>query len=282
MTDQEIERYFQYHNANIKLLKIGFEHTRAQIKLLYHCKNKSDDYIYLLDDSNPEKIRTRKVEKALSRILSGIQVSWAEECIKRLLYEKNLFTDAQRTHLIELPALDQRWYATLKIVFSIAYNLVQTGDETCNGVNIERERRNLGDELVNHYLELKDIISNSLVPNFSIRNKVQHGEWEFAFKPRHSAEFSQDITDKVNNENIVTTQSRHTLVNAIYQMIVDLGRFKSNGFALDSSMTPFEYYYDCYIKKIKFELVKINNPNLDEYITEIIEREKRGQLYKTS
>src|SRR5690606_7120476 len=127
-------------------------------------------------------------------------------------------------------------------------------DETCDTVRIERERRNLGDELVDYYLELRDIIADNLVPNFLIRNKVQHGEWEYAFKPRYSAEFSQDITDKINKENIVTTTSRYILVNAIYQMIVDLGRFRSNSFALDSMLTPFEYFYKDYIKKINFEV----------------------------
>lgn len=280
MTEQEIEQYFIYHNENIKLLKIGFDNVRNQIKTLYKSRNKNGDYIFSLSDTETEKIINRRIEKAFSRILSGIQVSWAEESIKRLLYEKALFTDRQREYLLERPALDQRWYSTLKIVFSIAYDLVPANDETCDTVRIERERRNLGDELVDHYLELRDIITDSLVPNFSIRNKVQHGEWEYAFKPKYSAEFSQEITDKINSENIVTTTSRYTLVNAIYQMIVDLGRFKSNSFALNSIMTPFEYFYNGYIKKINFEVTKINNPELEKFIVDYVEKEKRGQQYR--
>lgn len=280
MTEQEIELYFIYHNDNIKLLKIGFDNIRDQIKTLYKSKSKNDNYVYSLSDTDQEKIKARKIEKSLSRILSGIQVSWAEESIKRLLYEKSLFTDRQREYLLERPALDQRWYSTLKIVFSIAYDLVPASDETCDTVRIEQERRNLGDELVDHYLELRDIITNNLVPNFSIRNKVQHGEWEFAFKPKYSAEFSQEITDKINNENIVTTTSRYTLVNAIYQMIVDLGRFKSNSFALDSMLTPFEYFYNDYTKKINFEVNKINGTNLDDFIKDLVDREIRGQQYR--
>lgn len=282
MTAQEIEQYFQYHNSNIKLLKIGLDEVRGQIKTLYRTKNKNGDFVYLLGDTNPEKIQIRKVEKALYRIISGIQVSWAEESIKRLLYEKNLLTDGQRTYLLEQPALDQRWYTALKVIFCIAYDLVPTTDETCNTVRIERERRNLGDELVDHYLELRDIITDHLVPNFSIRNKVQHGEWEFAFKPKYSAEFSQDITDKLNNENIVTTTSRYTLVNAFYQLIVDLGRFKSNSFALNSMLTPFEYFYQHYIRKINFEINKIAHPNLETYIKEMLQKEIRGQQHRKS
>ncbi len=282
MTAQDIEQYFQYHNSNIKLLKIGFDQIRSQIKTLYRTRDKDGNFIFLLADTDNEKLQIRKVEKALYRVISGIQVSWAEESIKRLLYEKNLLTDGQRTYLLEQPALDQRWYTALKVIFCIAYDLVPTADETCNTVRIERERRNLGDELVDHYLELRDIISDHLVPNFSIRNKVQHGEWEFAFKPKYSAEFSQDLTDKVNHENIVTTTSRYTLVNAFYQMIVDLGRFKSNSFALNSMLTPFEYFYQHYIRKINFEVNKIANPGLDTYIDEMLQKEIRGQHHKAT
>lgn len=281
MTAAEIEQYFQYHNSNIKLLKIGFDHIRKQIKVLYHSKDKMGGYNYLLSDNDSTKIETRHIEKSFSRILSGIQVSWAEESIKRLFYEKNLLTDNQRTYLIEQPALDQKWYTTLKVIFCIAYDLVPAADETCKNVNIEGERWNLGNKLVDQYLELRNLITTHLVPNFSIRNKVQHGEWEYAFKPKYSAEFSQDITDKINNENIVTTTSRYTLVNAFYQMLVDLGRFKSNSFALNSIMTPFEYFYNDYMRKIKFEVGKISNPNLNAFIEEIIQREIRGQHYRT-
>ncbi len=280
MTASEIEQYFVYHNENIKLLKIGFDNIRNQIKQFYKGKNKNGDYLFRLDVNNKERIIANDNVIALSRILSGIQVSWAEESIKRLLYEKNLFTDFQRTYLLEQSALDQRWYATLRIVFSIAYDLVPHSDETCDTVRIERERRNLGDELVDHYLDLRGLIKDQLVPNFSIRNKVQHGEWLFAFKPKYSAEFSRAITDKVNYENVVTTTSRFTLVNAIYQMIVDLGRFKSNCFAIDSMLTPFEYFYNSYIKKIQFEVTKINSPNLDYFINDMIERDIRGEQHR--
>ena len=79
----------------------------------------------------------------------------------------------------------------------------------------------------------------------------------------------------------MTTTSRYTLVNAIYQMIVDLGRFKSNSFALDSMLTPFEYFYNDYIKKINFEVSKINTSNLNDFITDLVDKEKRGQQYRT-
>lgn len=280
MTEQEIEQYFQYHNANIKSLKIGYDEIRSQIIGLYRKTNRSGDLIYNLSNTHADKISIREVETSLSRILSGIQVSWAEESIKRLLYERQLLTENQRNYLLERPALDQRWYKTLKIVFCIAYDLVRSTDEICKTVNINHERNNLGDELVDQYFELKGIITNHLVPNFSIRNKVQHGEWLFAFKPKYSKEFSQDITDKILNENIVTSTSRYTIVNALYQMVVDLGRFKSDSFALDSITTPFEYFYTSYLRKIKFEVDKILDTDLDKFIQDLVARELRGIQYR--
>lgn len=282
MTENEIEEYFQYHNSNIRLLKIGFDEIRNQIKNIYLSKNKTGEFIYILSETDSQKIEKRKLEKSLSRILSGIQVSWAEESIKRLLYEKNLLNDVQRNYLLELPALDQRWYKTLKIIFCIAYDLVKSNDEICKDVNISQEKNNLGHDIVSNYSNLQKLITDFLVPNISIRNKVQHGEWEFAFKPSFSKEFSSELTMKLNNENIITTTSRYTLVNAMYQMIVDLARFKSNSFALDSMQTPFEYFFKRYLRKINFEIHKISNSELDEYINESINREIRGIQHKNN
>jgi len=280
MTEAEIEQYFNYHNSNMKSLKIGYDEIRGQIKTQYRARNKNGQLIYSLQDDDSLKIEYREKEKALSRILSGIQVSWAEESIKRLLYEKDLLTENQRNYLLERPALDQRWYKTLKIIFNVAYDLVPSNDENCKQVRINRERQNLGDELVDQYFSLKRIITDHLIPNFSIRNKVQHGEWNFAFKPKYSKEFSQELTDKINRENIITTTSRYTLVNALYQMLVDMGRFKSDSFALNSITTPFEYFYSSYMRKIKFEVNKIRNPDLENFINQIIEKETRGLEYK--
>lgn len=280
MTNSEIDTYFKYHNSNMRLLKIGFDEIRSQIKNLYRKQNKNNDLIFSFPNTNPEKNNLRKLERSLSRILSGIQVSWAEESIKRLYYEKNLLSDIQRDYLMERPALDQRWYKTLKIIFCIGYDLVPTGDPICDSVKINNEQNNLGIELVGQYFSLKTIITNYLSPNFTLRNKVQHGEWEFAFKPRYSKEFSQDLTDKVQHENIITTTSRFTIVNALYQMLIDLGRFKSDSFKIDSIMTPFENFYERYMRKINFEVQKIANPNLENFISEIVQKELRGLNYR--
>lgn len=279
MTNQEINQYFSYHNENIKLLKIGFDNIRDQIKELYKSKNNSDNYIYSFNQVDPEKIKLRKTEKALSRILSGIQVSWAEESLKRLLYENDLFNDNQRNYILNKSA-DQKWLESLKIIFCIAYDLVPIGNDICSGVNIRNERRNLGAELVNQYFELRRIVTEHLTPNFQLRNKMQHGEWEYAFTSPISKDFSQNLTDRINNENLIVTTSRFVLVNSFYNLIVDLGRFKSDSFAIDSITTPFEYFYKSYIKKIKFEVNKITNSDIENFIFEIIEKEKRGEIYR--
>ena len=277
MNDEEVKAYFQYHNANMRLIKIGFDTIRQQIKDLYKRRNQTGNHIYLFDDSNEEKIALRMAETALSRVLSGIQVSWAEEGLKRLLYENDVFSEDQRRYIIRTTALDQKWINCFHIVFCIAYDLVLNTQPACEMVDINDQRGNLGDDLVNQYFRIKGIINKYVIPSFSIRNKVQHGEWVFAFKPKFSEEFSENITNEIQQENIVTTTSRFVLVNAVYQMIVDMARFKSNAFALDSMQTPFEYYYQANIRKILFEMKKIKTSELDDYVSEMIHRELRGE-----
>lgn len=282
MTPQEVYQYFEYHKENIRSVETGFEHIRNQIKSLHSQKNSTGNYIHALLDTDEEKITLINTEIALSRIFSGIQVCWAEENIKRLLYEKNLLTDDQRIFLLEQPSLEQRWRKALKIVFAIAYNLVPAGDDNCDTLRIESLRRTLGHQLVNQYLELKAIITDHLVPNFAIRNKVQHGEWVHGFRPRYSAVYGPEITMAINQENILTTTARQNLVNAFYQLIVDLGRFKSHQFAIDTTKTPFEYFYPLYIKKIKGSVNTINTADLTHYINGQIAKNLRGEQYKAS
>ncbi|WP_333599883.1 hypothetical protein [Flavobacterium sp.] len=279
MTQNEIKTYFDYHNSNMKYLKIGYEEIRNQIKLFYKSTDKNGNLIYDFEDIDFRKIDIRKKEQSFNRILSGIQVSWAEESLKRLLYEKDLLNDNQRNYILKKPLIE-KWLETFKIVFCIAYDLMPANDEFCIQVDIRRERNNLGNELVEQYLLLRKIISENLTPNFAIRNKVQHGEWNFAFEAPISEVFSQNLTDKIKKENIVTTTSRYLIVNSIYNMIVDLGRFKSNSFALDSITTPFEYFYEKYVKKINFEIEKIKHCDLEKFIEDIVQKEIRGIEYR--
>lgn len=279
MNEEEIRRYFDYHNSNMKSLKIGYMEMRNQIKSFYKATDKNGTLIYSLQDTNEKKIQLRKKEQSFSRILSGIQVSWAEESLKRLLYEKDLLNDNQRNYILNKPLIE-KWLEIFKIVFCVAYDLIPDNDDFCAQVNIRGERHNLGNELVQQYLLLRRIISENLTPNFAIRNKVQHGEWEFAFEAPISEVYSQRLTDKINKENIITTTSRYVIVNSVYNMIVDLGRFKSDSFKLDSITTPFEYFYEDYIKKINFEIKKIESCDLNKFIEDIVQRQIRGLEYR--
>lgn len=279
MTTQEITDYFHFHNANMKSLKIGFDQVHNQIKSLLRSTNKNGDIIYLLAPNDPIKIELLEKEVALSRILSGIQVSWAEESIKRLFYEGNLFTDGQRDHLLNKKALDQKWYESLLLVFSIAYDLITPGDELCRTVKVKSQKRNLGNDLVNQYAEMRKVILEHLIPSFNIRNKVQHGEWKFAFEPPISDVFSQDLTFSLGRENIVTTTARFHIVNTFYTMLVDMGRFKSNAFKIDSIQTPFEYFYSRYMAKIIHQVKIIQNPHIDQFRTKIAQSASRATLH---
>jgi hypothetical protein len=111
---------------------------------------------------------------------------------------------------------------------------------------------------------------------------VQYGEWKNAFKPKYSAEFWQDLTDKLNKGNIITTTARQNRVNAFYQLLVDLGRFKSDRFALNSIITPFECFYPHYIRKIQSEVKTISRTDLAKYIEDKIAKEEHGEQYKAA
>ena len=281
MSNAEIDQYFEYHNQNMKLLQIGFTRIKKEINNTYRLKDGSN-YVFELSVNDPRRKEAQDTINSYNRILSGIQISWAEESIKRLWYEKSVFADDQSNFLIDNRVLEQRWHLTLKLSYCIAYNLVPQGDETCQSVNINRDSRHLGSIVTTKYRSLKQIVNEILVPGFHIRNKVQHGEWIAAFLPPDSKVYSQDLSDKISAEDVVRISSRYLITTSLYNLIVEIVRFRSRNFALDPSQTPFEYFFDQRKRKIEFERKKVLDSSLDKYVNHLIKSEKKADMYRAS
>lgn len=76
--------------------------------------------------------------------------------------------------------------------------------------------------------------------------------------------------------------SRYIVTTSLYNLIVEIARFKSGNFALDSTQTPFEYFFDQRKRKIEFEKKKVLTSGLEGYVLELIEAKKRGESYRTA
>ncbi|QCX40125.1 hypothetical protein FF125_17345 [Aureibaculum algae] len=282
LTTSEKHKIHRFHNLNKRSLENAINLIKENIKLSY--KEEVVESVYKIKQpfNNIARIKLIENVRSYNRILLGLLASWSDESIRRLFYEPNVFSENQIEFLLDKHrSLEQKWTFALKIAFLKANNLIPIGNETCVRLTINsRNFPSLTPDLINKYREIETLIKDFLIPAFSIRNKVQHGEWIAAFKPPDSKIYSPELTKKIFKENIITISSRMIIFNSVYQMIIDLARFNSNNFKIDSSSNPFEYFYSQHIKKINNEKVKITSSKINEYINQLITKKENGKKYR--
>lgn len=61
------------------------------------------------------------------------------------------------------------------------------------------------------YKGLIQLIENDFKESVSIRNKIAHGQWKFAYSNNENA-LDKEITGKINSENIVAIQLKKKLI----------------------------------------------------------------------
>ncbi|HMS68537.1 MAG TPA: hypothetical protein PKD18_10375 [Saprospiraceae bacterium] len=272
MTEAEKLQYYRYHNENLIHLKFSFAEIKRQILDNFRNVNSSSQLVYALNSNSSDYIEAKKLETTYSRLLSGIQVCITEENLKRLVYEPKAFNSIQIDEILNQTSLNIKWELAFKIGFCNAFELTQPGNPSCRNFRISRQRNNLGDELCNKYSLLKNVIDQNLLPNFRVRNKILHGEWINAFEPPNSKIFSTNYSEIINNETLPIINHRLNIANSFYNLIVDLVRFNSDAFKLNSLETPFEYFYNKYMQKISEEATKINQNQYTKYVENIIKK----------
>ncbi|MFW6282371.1 MAG: hypothetical protein ACOC1O_06280 [bacterium] len=280
LTNSNRDKYFELHNLNKKSLENAIKLIKEDIKNSYRKECADDEYIIKSKFDNKRRKDLINNIRSYNRILFGLMVSWSDESIRRLFYERDVFSENQIDYLLTNKPLEQKWKLALKISFCKAYNLIPSNNENCSGLSIRNLRSTLTTGLIDKHEYIKELIINFLIPAFDIRNKVQHGEWIAAFRPPYSKEYDRELTSIIFKENIVTINARMIIFNSVYQMIIDLARFRSGDFKIDPSLTPFEYFYNQHINKIEDQVNKIRNPELNKYIETLIAKKQRGKKYR--
>lgn len=280
MTTPERIKNYQYHHKNIKLIEHSICLIKDNIKDTYIKEYEIDsDFKNSSTKSHFKKIITTN-RNAYIKLLLGIVASWSEELLKRLLYEQNAFTNEQILGIHKLKDARQKWVITFKISFCKQFFSVTKSDPLFMKIQNPESESKINKSLRNKYLDVKNLIEKEIFPVIDLRNKVQHGEWEFAFTPPHSIAFDQQITTLIRRENIRTIQTKVNDIKAIYRMITDLGTYnKQNKFNLDKKSSPFEYFFDSNYERIEFNNKNLNTFTEKKYREDIIGRYLRGKSY---
>lgn len=156
-------------------------------------------------------INNQSIISSYTRLFALTLGAWSEIRLRKLLYEKNGFSEEDREDVDEESNHFNRWNKAIEIAIRKHYN-VPTG--TLNQMSLPHS-------IFSKYRTLVDILEQDLRPVIEMRNKLAHGQWIFPFT-ENLRELSIPQKTAIENENILSLQFKHLMLTHLSQIIQDL------------------------------------------------------------
>ncbi len=147
-----------------------------------HCSNlRQINYsIKELENSIKYSIKTNSsiAITTYTNIHSFLTGAWIEVSLYKLVYEQQ-FNETDRRLILtnNSLSLEEKWKNTLNLSFSKAFGI----DYTKFGISSDNVKSKLSRTQQYWFEDLHEFIENDLNTVVKIRNKIAHGQWEFAF-----------------------------------------------------------------------------------------------------
>lgn len=199
----------------------------------------------------------RKNEKAkvdaFTRLLAHLVSSWIEVRVLKLIYEPNAFRDDQIKEMLKIKVLNERWKKALLFSYSKSFKISDPSQ-------IQDKR----------YEYLANLINLDFLESNQVRNRLAHGQWKYAFNNELTA-INLDLTEKIENENIMKLQIKLNIFKDIAQIIHDL----------TVSKPTFERDFNIYFNRVKENKNHYEKKNYERYKKILIrshEKHKNNQV----
>jgi hypothetical protein len=205
-----------------------------------------------------EYISFDEQEKTLiyTKILSHLINSWVEVRLMKLVYECGAFSDNDKTKIIKCKELQKKWTTALNIAFCRAFAV--SSPKNINKTTVPFTARN-------QYGALLGIIKTDLLGSSSIRNRIAHGQWKYAFNEDMMG-INGALTSKLGEENILMIQFRLAMFKSLGQIIHDLA----------VSKPTFVRDFDANYKRIEEQRRNAQNTDYNKYRVKMILKKKKG------
>jgi len=141
---------------------------------------------------------------AFTRVLAQLASTWIEVRVYKLIYEPNAFTDSEITNVLQSETLQQKWENALNYSYFKHFQISDPQKITDN-----------------KYTVLCELIKSDFTDSITIRNRLAHGQWKYAFNSNVTS-ISSDLTTKIQNENVLKIQIKLQIFKDIAQIIHDL------------------------------------------------------------
>ena len=229
ITDKKL---YRFHVTNIHSIEIALSHSAIAAR-------------GAIAEQNDPAIKSFV---SLNAFLLG---AWAENRLRKLLYESNGLSVAEREMVIYQPSQLDQWCKLIEVAFRKHYKIPHA---SLNDTNLFFTTSA-------QYKVLTDILNDDLRSVIEIRNKLAHGQWIYPLNNEGS-----DIENKkyqlLKNENLPSLQYKKSLLTSLTDIIHDLV----------VSLPTFERDFDKNYKKITNTRSNIKNRSYEKYVMQLVEK----------
>ena len=165
----------------------------------YHCANlrQIDEAIKVIQRDLRRYISKEETncEDIYTKLLSHMVTCWMEVRILKVIYEHNAFTISEIGTILDASTLQDKWVIALNFAMCKAY-----GIPISNESEVIKSRIPFTSRV--RYLELLRIIKDIFTKSIEVRNRLAHGQWEYAFTS-DLKKISSTITGRLKTEKII-------------------------------------------------------------------------------
>ncbi|WP_146202003.1 thioredoxin domain-containing protein [Teichococcus aestuarii] len=194
--------------------------------------------------------------ETLKKLLLFLVGAWAECRLKKLIYEAQGFSSANRELILAERTQAARWKRALEIGYRKRYNIPRAplSESTLPGTAWFR------------LTAIQKILSEYLEPIIGLRNTLAHGQWE---RPLNSdeTEISGSLIAQMNQENALTIKFKMSLIESTSALIHDL-----------VSATSFERDFDVHYRHAMTARTNLSRRSYEKWRASMVEKKVRGRL----
>jgi hypothetical protein len=227
---------YEVHSSNLRLITTALNGVERDLR--YYVARSDDPRVAVY-----------------TRLLTHLVTAWAEVRVLKLAYEPGRFSPQEIASILQAETAKHRWLLSLEISVRKAYS-VSSGRALAASLTFTPHAR---------YLALVELIESELLPSIELRNRIAHGQWEFALS-NDLRSVNGQLTQEMQKQNIVTLQLRRRIFESLGQLIHNLA----------VSPVTFERDFDAGYRTIEQQRNNLHHRDYAKYEQAMVAKYRRG------
>lgn len=199
-----------------------------------------------------------KTADALLKTSMLLMGAWAENRLRKVLFEQNGFSTAERMRVEGSPTQIDSWKMAIEISFRKRYGLPNADLRTALPATPRAQ-----------YLALIGVVDGELRPIIEVRNKLAHGQWSRTLNNSND-DFAPATMALINGENAHSVKCKKRILESLALIIHDLV----------AGNHAFPRDFDKHFKNLEHARLEISARSYADWLAKMQAKYERGKAQR--